>query len=780
MKKWKKPMALFLAVMTLLWGCSGNGNTDAADGGKTGSQSAGQDGQQSQSEGGMGRYLESETDVSGLLSRPSGLVRRTDGSLAILDYDNGLIVSGDGGQSWEKEECGSFVQLAQENYMLASAHSPDGSTAAAYVSPENVGEGGEMKPTYLLIDSEGNQRELPIVCDEETGYLLRLWYMGEGMLYGQGFGRNVYQISETDGSMKKILDMRLVHMTAMGDKLLLTHQEGFTVYDPATGEQTEDAMLNDFLEKHIKDEDLLGNTGVYPLLVTDGGDEQTVCLTCRDGIYSHVLGGSLMEQAVDGSLSSFSDPRCGLVGMAVLDTGEILVLTLDSLFRYTYDPDMAAVPEKQLQVYSLKENLLLRQAITLYRKQHPEVYVNYTVGMDESGGVTREDALKTLNTQIAAGNSPDLLVLDDMPVDSYVEKGLLTDLSRWIAPMEEELFTNVTDMYRKDSAVYAVPVKFMIPMMLGDQDTVGAAGDMGVMADRIEALRGQFPTGKITAAYSAEEMLKLLGIYDSWRWLDETGKVDEAALETFFNEAKRCWQAEKAGLSDQSVGDHEGEMGAAYQETREGAVSLGHYAVSLGHYYDFFLYARTGATSYYIGEQRLTLGFLSDTGMDLGMIISAAKEVGQSEYGFWKGKDGMLFLPMVSVGISSSSAEQELAGELLLVLLSEENLKGDYTDGFPVNRKALAAQNVNQDEVMYSSYIVGEDGIQKQIMMEWPSEEECMRLTERIEELGCPMFAEGKLWDTVTEAGVKVLEGEITVSEGVQEVVKKTAIEMAE
>ena len=54
------------------------------------------------------------------------------------------------------------------------------------------------------------------------------------------------------------------------------------------------------------------------------------------------------------------------------------------------------------------------------------------------------------------------------------------------------------------------------------------------------------------------------------------------------------------------------------------------------------------------------------------------------------------------------------------------------------------------------------------------------RACQRIEELGCPMFAEGKLWDTVTEAGVKVLEGEIPVSEGVQEVVKKTAIEMAE
>ena len=320
MKKWKKTTAFVLAALMLLCGCSQNGGGGAAGDGR---QAAGQGGGQTGSlpEGGTGRYLEHESELSGQLSSPAGLVRRSDGSLAALDYDSGLYLSYDGGLSWEKGEWGSLPELAQENYIMASAHSPEGNTVAAYIAPENMREDGKWNPIYILIDPEGNQRELPIQCDSETGYLNRFWYLGEGMLYGQGFDGNVYQISETDGSMKKVLDMWLVHMTAVGDRLLLTHQEGFTIYDPATGEQTEDTVLNEFMEKNFNGVDLLGNTGVYSLLAAGGEDGQTVYLACQDGIYSHVLGGSLMEQVVDGSMTSLSDPRYGMVGMAALDSG---------------------------------------------------------------------------------------------------------------------------------------------------------------------------------------------------------------------------------------------------------------------------------------------------------------------------------------------------------------------------------------------------------------------------------------------------------------------------
>ena len=37
--------------------------------------------------------------------------------------------------------------------------------------------------------------------------------------------------------------------------------------------------------------------------------------------------------------------------------------------------------------------------------------------------------LKTLNADIMAGKGPDILVLDGLPIASYMEKGLLADLS---------------------------------------------------------------------------------------------------------------------------------------------------------------------------------------------------------------------------------------------------------------------------------------------------------------------------------------------------------------
>ena len=48
--------------------------------------------------------------------------------------------------------------------------------------------------------------------------------------------------------------------------------------------------------------------------------------------------------------------------------------------------------------------------------------MEYETGMGDGDSVTREDALKKLNTRIMAGEGPDVIVLDDMPVDSYIEK----------------------------------------------------------------------------------------------------------------------------------------------------------------------------------------------------------------------------------------------------------------------------------------------------------------------------------------------------------------------
>ena len=177
-----------------------------------------------------------------------------------------------------------------------------------------------------------------------------------------------------------------------------------------------------------------------------GEQGDVIYFACSGGLYRHVLGGTAVEQIVDGNLSSMGDPKMFLAGLAVLPDNEFAVLyTNGKMYRYTYDPDVPTVPEEQVSVYSLNENYAIRQAVSLFQKQHPETYVRYEVGLNTGSGMTSEDAIKNLNTRIMSGSGPDLLVLDGLPRRSYEEKGVLMELSEIAAGMsgEEELFSNL-------------------------------------------------------------------------------------------------------------------------------------------------------------------------------------------------------------------------------------------------------------------------------------------------------------------------------------------------
>lgn len=58
----------------------------------------------------------------------------------------------------------------------------------------------------------------------------------------------------------------------------------------------------------------------------------------------------------------------------------------------------------------------------LFQRQNPDVHVVYDVALTGADAVTASDALRTLANELLAGKGPDLLVLDGMPIDSYVEK----------------------------------------------------------------------------------------------------------------------------------------------------------------------------------------------------------------------------------------------------------------------------------------------------------------------------------------------------------------------
>ena len=118
-----------------------------------------------------------------------------------------------------------------------------------------------------------------------------------------------------------------------------------------------------------------------------------------------------------------------------LDARNYMVFAVDSLgndkcLYYHYDKNASTVPTKQITVYALEDSHVLQQTISYFQKKNPDVYVKKLIGLSGNNSVTADDAIKALNTDIMAGKGPDVLVTDGLPVERYIEKGILTDASK--------------------------------------------------------------------------------------------------------------------------------------------------------------------------------------------------------------------------------------------------------------------------------------------------------------------------------------------------------------
>ena len=110
--------------------------------------------------------------------------------------------------------------------------------------------------------------------------------------------------------------------------------------------------------------------------------------------------------------------------------------------------------------------------------------VDITVALPEGTAVTRDDAIRTLNAELLSGNGPDVLVLDGLPVENYIEQGMLLDLSSVVQPMLDSgaLLPNVASSFAEAGSIPAVPTRFLLPTLWGEVSGVETLADMAAWA----------------------------------------------------------------------------------------------------------------------------------------------------------------------------------------------------------------------------------------------------------------------------------------------------------
>ena len=82
---------------------------------------------------------------------------------------------------------------------------------------------------------------------------------------------------------------------------------------------------------------------------------------------------------------------------------------------------------KYFTVYSLETNNLILDMISEFENEYPDIELIYETGEGSEGSTTKSDQIRALNARILAGDGPDVLLLDGLPVESYIQKGILED-----------------------------------------------------------------------------------------------------------------------------------------------------------------------------------------------------------------------------------------------------------------------------------------------------------------------------------------------------------------
>ena len=795
-----KTLALFLSAALLFAGCGKTGGEQESVGDMAG--------------GGdktMGRYVEEEIGRPEEMERNGGIVRFADGTLQIFDFNQGPFVSQDEGKTWTKKY-DDWSGMVGEGYFMNAAAAKDGSLFLVYstydavsseegeeasqeeVSDAERSEQPDTEPTetedtevqveesdmftidchYMFVSPEGETREIMLPFDMDNYELItNCWYTPDGRLLASQGGA-IYEINQEDGSLTVLFETDGDADTACfsdTQMVAFTNTKAYR-FDLVKGELMEqDEELDKFISglTNNGEKGVYWTSGNYSFLVAMDKDN-TLYLACQDGLYQCTAGES-PKQLLQGTLCSMGDPSNGKYGMLVEDGPVFLVLFSSGLSRFTYDETMPATPDKELKVYSLKKDQTLQQAVSAYQKAHQDVFVKYEVGMSGENGLTAEDAIKALNTEIMAGNGPDVIMLDGLPIESYLAKGMLADLSENLKAVEEkeEFFDNITRVYEEDGKIYAIPTRFRIPLLMGNEEFVSNIQDLSSLSAVMEEMREKNPEGSILSAYTPEILLKMLAIASEPTWSKEDGNLQEETVKEFLTQAKKIYDNEISGISDSekeeflnSVRGSDDSSGTAEETALDISWSILNFLTK--------------------SQAQLAIGASQQVSLDFTNVISVPRVKPEVVYKPLSLQAENVFQAESIVGVSAKAAEPEMAREFVEMLLSY-NVMSMQQEPYPVNAASfdsLFDTDMEGDGAFGSMGISKDDGSVATLDLYWPNEEEQKGLEQMVRSLKTPYLPGSPIEQAVLEAGVSVLEGNMSVDEGVAQIKQKIQLYLSE
>lgn len=529
--------------------------------------------------------------------------------------------------------------------------------------------------------------------------------------------------------------------TLVGDTYITAGDLGFLAYDMETGKELETIPYQ------------TGDSDAEGSLAAGEGDDIYLCNAA--GIHHMALGGTMWETIVDGSLNSLSLPGIRISKMCVGKNNDFFVWYEKDenpvLAHYVYDPDTISVPTSTLTVYGLdlSEKYLIRQGAIRFQMENPDIRVEVIDGRKQMEGMMDADIIRSLNEELLTGTGADVLVLDGLPGKSYIEKGILEDMSELLAPFTEsgEIYRNLTGHFRRsDGSVYEVPVRVLFPVVYGE---AGATASLSSLQAYLEYQESP-GAGSISGKTVYENILRRLAfLYDQELW-DDDGKLKEEELTDLLEAAMRT--GEHSGARVLYPEDEDNGAGKRYNLVAEnGFTTPDHLGIMAGDNQASLELPREMA------EMSLSFAVMREKGYPLQSVNHT-------------------FYPEERVAINRNSRQKETAERFVTFLLSEQIQGEDVEDGFPVTRAGV--ERWKQRQIVMSYGTGNWDGLM--IYGDYPTESERKLLLDMIPDLDNPVVPDPTVLSIMAKESEGYFSGTQDLPAAVKAIISKVTLYRAE
>lgn len=724
-------------------------------------------------EGTAGRYMEKEISLpeTGCVSAEE-ICFLEDGTFRAVYRDQDALLkiadSRDGGNTWTDPR-----DLHKELFPGEKMKEP---VSAALCSDGGIFSLWYGEDAAYYQSADGEKREIPLAEYAGNGmeiYDAAFTASGSVILMGQDA---IYEISVKDGSLLRTYEKgnTILDFGIVGNRLVVFVNDTIHYYDTETGEPlTDEPVLTE--ELCLKKDQSETETASSHSVVMTGSDEDGILYVNRGGMYLYYPGDTMVEQLFEGQETSVGLPETGLMDVETDEEGRVYLAASDvssekpkgKIYCYQFDGE-ASVAETELEIYTLLTDPYIEQAAVMFQKEHPEIRIEIQEGMTGKDGVTATDAIKNLNTEIMAGEGPDVMLLDGLLEEDYIEKGMLEDISGIVE--SAGILENIRDVYtEEDGAVYRMPLRFGIPMIAGKAEDVDMVDDLASLKDMVKKHKADFFPGFFSAYKARVPQILLTSLFElsSPSWMKKDGRVDEEKVREFLELTYEIYHADKEyeGYAEDTSDSEEKETRWYEKNRRQEASPV----------MDLLL---MGAE-----KQLFSYGYLFS--LDHVFLMNTMEtENPEFTHRLFNGQEKNCFAPELILGISAAAREKEAAQMFVEFLFSEEQQKNGKEAGFPVRKSVYESDEYwelgreGSFEGASSATYNGE--MTELIDVLHSSDSQLKEIRELGKTLTTPVGRNRVLLDAVKKTGVPYLKNETDLDQAVRETISQVNLYLSE